>query len=128
MTQATHAPVDVQTSAQAAEPDLFAEDKPEPAQAVALLDVPCRLLADAEVRTQRIGDGPHTAPVLCLRAQAISGARQVINAEQVFTETTRELAIEKAAGLKRGATVRIRTPVDEMEIRLPHVQSIHTLS
>lgn len=127
MTATAHA-APVQTSAQHPEPDLFADEAPLRPEAEAVLELACIVITDAQVRTAAIGADQHPVPVLSVRVQSCHGLGQVVDVDLIFTEATRELAHSKAAGLKRGTKVTVRSTTTDMRIHLPHAQSITTLN
>jgi len=109
----------VQTSALPIEPDMFAGTPSAPPD---VIEVVGTLIADAEVRTRLVGE--HSVPVLCVEVRPLSGLQRSIHAELVYTETTRALAVNKAATLRRGARITVTTPLQDMRTVFPHAQSL----
>jgi len=108
----------VQTFALDDEPDMFG-----PARApLDIIEVEGTLTEDAEVRTRLVGE--HSVPVLCVEVRPLSGLHRSIHAELVYTETSRHLAVAKAAKLRRGARILVTTPLKDMRTVFPHVQSL----
>ncbi len=115
----------VQMPAQDPQPDMFGGREPEPAfdtnQVVIQLTGE---LISAEVLTKAVGADQRELPVLCMDVRALTGFRQTIHAEQIFTEATRKLAEHKAASLKKGSRITLTTVLQDMCTFLPHVQSV----
>ena len=111
----------VHTYVRDAAPDLFGDD----AEAQHI-EVRGRLLNDAEVRSLPIGDGDHVRPVLCMDLVPLAGnpLRRRMHAEQVYTESTRKEAELRAATLKRGTVITLRTTLVDMLTVFPHVQHV----
>ena len=121
---------DVHPGAQAqpaAEPDLFSDGAPTPTPAHPVsMEFRGVLIHDAEVRDKPIGDGQQFAPVLCIELQPLSGGGHTLKAQQVYSEATRALAVQRAQALRRGTRITLTTPLAGMRIFLPHVQAITT--
>ncbi len=110
----------VHPGAPADEPDLFG-DMP-----TVTLQFSGVLLHDAQVRDKPVGDGQHFAPVLCLELQPLHGGGHSIVAQQIYSEATRALAVQRAQALRRGTRLTLTTPLAGMRLFLPHVQTITT--
>lgn len=109
----------VQTSALHVAPDLFAR---VPIGPFDVLEIDGTLISNAEVRTRIVGE--HSVPVLCVEVRPLSDLQRTIHAELVYTETTRALAVTKAATLRRGARITVTTPLQDMRTVFPHAESL----
>jgi hypothetical protein len=116
----------VQTSAQHAEPDMFA-DRAGEAHAFegAMFELHGTMASPAEVRFKPVGDGTHVRPVLCLEVRPRhTGLGRSLHAEQVYPEDGLEAAHAKAAALKKGVPITLLTSLRDMRTILPHVQAV----
>lgn len=103
-----------------AEADLFADE------ATVAMQLSGVLMHDAQVRDKAVGDGEHFAPVLCLEVQPLRGGGHTFVVQQVYSEATRALAVQRAQALRRGTRISFTTPLAGMRVFLPHVQTITT--
>jgi hypothetical protein len=84
------------------------------------------LTRNAEVRSKPAADGLHAVPVVCLELKSTQeGPARVFHVEQPFTDATRKEAEAFSRSLKRGNVVTVITPVADMQVTFPHVESIH---
>jgi hypothetical protein len=115
----------VHTSAPADEPDMFEGTSADPAAFMDLmLRIEGELIESARVCIKLIGDDQHPVPVLCMDVKPLNGFKRTIHAEQIFSESTRKLAEQKAATLKKGARITLTTSLHDMRTILPHVLSV----
>lgn len=118
------------TSASEAEPDMFGAVDPEvPQPSHFLFELHGTMAAAAQVRVKPVGDGSHVRPVLCLEVRPIHpGLGRTLHAEQIYPEKGREAAEAKAATLKKGTPITLRTSLRGMRTILPHVEAVELTS
>lgn len=114
---------DVHPGAHTAEPDLFGG---APAAASITVEFRGTLVHDAEVRDKPVGDGQQFAPVICIELQPLNGSALTIKAQQIYSEATRALAVQRAQALRRGTRITLSHTLTGTCIFLPHVQAIST--
>lgn len=110
-----------------AEPDMFAGTAyaPPPRAADPHVEFEGRVVRGAEVRNRPAGDGLHSVPVVCVEIASLTGlAPQTCHCYYPFTDATRREAEALAKSLVRGRIVTVSTPVNEIHLNLPHVDSI----
>jgi hypothetical protein len=119
----------VHTSAQACEPDLFADvQNPAFAHVDVHLVIKGELIEAAEVVTRQTPDGIDV-PVICMELRPLSGADLKVHAELVFSKPEFGKAQTKAGTLPKGARVAITTPLKGIRRDfLPDVRSVALLS
>lgn len=120
----------VQTSAPAAEADMFATSGSDAHEHVGtIFELHGTMASSAEVRVKTIGDGTHVRPVLCMEVRPVhSGQGRTLHAEQVYPENGREAAEAKAATLKKGVSITLLTSLKGMRTILPHVEAVERTS
>ena len=111
------------TQCEVAEPDMFGHPTPTPVQLIRI-GFTGTLLSQAVVRCRPTLDQLHAVPVLCLELRSNGPGHQTMHAEQIYTDATRPEAEALAKRLPKGAQVHIVTPLADMRITLPHVDSV----
>ncbi|MGH8758955.1 MAG: hypothetical protein ACREVW_05495, partial [Burkholderiales bacterium] len=108
------------------EADLFREEVAAPGVGtVRLLEFKGVLLSNAIVRTKPARDGLHSVPVVCMDLKSAGDAiTHTCRAELPFTDATRKQAEDLAKTLTKGRAVTVFTPVTDMRLVFPHVNSI----
>jgi hypothetical protein len=123
----------VQTSAPAADADMFGHVPPAPITVQAtddvVIEIQGRLVHHAELRNKLVEGGTHTRPVLCLDLTPIGAncLRRRLHVELPFPESRRKDAEARVALLKRGTHVSFRTTLIDMLTVFPHVLSVDIL-
>lgn len=83
------------------------------------------LMHNAVVRNKPAADGLHSVPVVCMDLKSTPGAvPRTCYAEFPFTDSTRKQAEDLAKTLTKGREVTVLTPVADMRLVFPHVNSI----
>jgi hypothetical protein len=120
----------MQTSAQSTEIDMFDAQASDPCDFDgAIFELRGTMAAPAQVRVKTIGDGSHVRPVLCMEVRPVhAGQGRSLHAEQVYPENGREAAEAKAATLKKGVPITLRTSLKGMRTILPHVQAVERIN
>lgn len=108
---------------QAVEADMFG-DMPD-VQAGQQLQFRGILLRNAVIRTKPAADGLHSVPVVCMELKStLDIVTHTCYAELPFTDSTRKQAEDLAKTLTKGREVTVFTPVADMRLVFPHVNSI----